>query len=124
MPDFSLEARQIRLAKNQALFRTVNEQVESIAKAHGIGDPISFLCECANPDCAEEIELAHGEYEAIRQDPMGFPVLPGHVFPEVEKVADDRGQYVVVQKFGAGGKFVAAVDTRGTTDADAEQRQA
>jgi hypothetical protein len=117
MPDDSLEARQVRLGKNQALFRTVNEQVEKIAEKQATADPISFICECARPDCGNQIELAHGEYEALRQNPTHFFVLPDHVFPEVENVVDDRVRYVVVEKFGAGGRVVSEVDDRGFPEA-------
>jgi hypothetical protein len=119
MSDDSLEARQVRLAKNQALFRAVNEEVENIAENQTDPGPISFVCECATPDCGSPIELAHGEYEAIRRDPKHFFVLAGHVFPEVENIIDDRGRYVVVEKFGAGGRVAAAVgDERNTGEAD------
>jgi hypothetical protein len=116
MPHDSLEARQVRLGKNQALFRTVNEQVEKIATEQTTADPIGFICECATPNCGSHIELAHGEYEAIRRNPTHFFVLPDHVFPEVEKIVDDRGRYVIVEKFGAGGRLAAAVDVRGSRE--------
>jgi hypothetical protein len=111
----SLEARQARLAKTQALFRAVNEQVGILSEKHGIADGIGYVCECAIPECAGTIELARGEYEAIRQDPKRFLVLPGHVFPEVERVVDERGRYVVVEKFGAGA--AVAESTNGRTPA-------
>jgi hypothetical protein len=116
MPYHSLEARQIRLAKNQALFRAVNEEVENIAENQADRGPISFVCECAKPDCGTPVDLALGEYEAIRSNSTHFFVLPDHVFPEVENIIDDRGRYVVVEKFGPGGRLVAAVDDRTSTD--------
>ena len=61
-------------------------------------------------DCGTYIELAQGEYETIRRAPTHFFVLPDHVFPEVETIVDDRGRYVVVEKFGAGGRVVEAID--------------
>lgn len=112
----SLDARQAQLAKNQALFRAVNEEVENIAENQTVAGPVSFICECAMPDCGSPVELALGEYEAIRSNSTHFFVLPDHIFPEVEKVVDDRGRYVVVEKFGTGGRLVAAVDDRRTTE--------
>ena len=104
-----LEARQVRLAKNQALFRAVNDQIDYMAQERSMVLPLNFLCECADSDCDHHIELTQGEYEAVRQSPTHFFVLPDHVFPEVETIADDRGRYVVVEKFGAGGRVVAAI---------------
>jgi hypothetical protein len=105
------EARQARLGKNQSHFRSVNERVEKISEQQTTHGPVVFICECANPECGASIELMLGEYEAIRQDPTHFFVLPGHVFSEVESVVDDRGRYVVVEKFG-GGRRVAETTGR------------
>ena len=110
MATHPLEARQVHLGKNQALFRAVNGQIEQIAAEQTTVGPVSFLCECASADCGTYIELAQGEYETIRRDPTHFFVLPDHVFPEVETIVDDRGRYVVVEKFGAGGRVVEAID--------------
>jgi hypothetical protein len=104
-----LEARQVRLGKNQALFRAVNDQIEYIGQEQTTVRPLNFLCECADPDCDVYIELTQGEYEAIRQSPTRFFVLPDHVYPEVETIVDDRARYVVVEKFGAGGRVVEAI---------------
>jgi hypothetical protein len=106
--DDSREARQVRLGKNQALFRSVNERVDRISEDQATHGPVNFICECALPECGSSIELTHGEYEAIREDPTRFFVLPGHVFPEVEDVVEDRGRYVIVEKFGAGGRVAHA----------------
>jgi hypothetical protein len=114
MVNESLEARQIRLAKNQSLFRAVNERVEKISAQQPSDGPISFVCECAKPDCGNRIELEQGEYEAIRADPTHFFVLPDHVFPEAEIVIDDRDRYVVVEKIGAAGAVAEAIGTPST----------
>ena len=53
----SLEARQIRLGKNQALFRAVNSEIDDMAKEQSTVLPLNFLCECADPDCDAHIEL-------------------------------------------------------------------
>ena len=112
--DHLLEARQARFGTNQALFRAVNEEVEKLSHEKPV-DPASFVCECANPDCGVQIQLTLGDYEAIRQNPTRFFVLPQHVFPEVEDVVEDRREYVIVEKFGAGGSVAVATDIR-TTD--------
>jgi len=106
----SLEARQFRLGKNQALFRAVNEEIDYIGQEQTTVLPLNFLCECADPNCDVYIELTQGEYEAIRKSPTRFVVLPDHVFPEVETIVDDRDRYVVVEKFGAGARVVEAID--------------
>ena len=68
-----------RAARNEALFRRVNERVEDINKAF---EPIlgetDFFCECADIDCMERIRMSLQEYEALRQAPKQFAVKPGH----------------------------------------------
>ena len=95
------DARRIRLAKNQSLFRAVNDQIEYVARAQSTVPPILILCECADPDCDAHVELTQGEYEAVRQNPTQFLVLPAHVFPEFETIVETRGHYVIVEKFGS-----------------------
>ena len=70
------DARRIRLAKNQSLFRAVNDQIEYVARAQSTILPIRVLCECADPDCDAHVELTQGEYEGVRQNPTQFLVLP------------------------------------------------
>ena len=112
MDDDQLALRQARLGTNQSLFRAVNEEVERISIDEGAASPTRFVCECANPDCSGEIPLEVGEYEAIRESPTHFLVLPDHVFPEVEDVIDDRGDYLIVEKQGAGALVAEAADSR------------
>jgi hypothetical protein len=108
----SLDARRARLGRNQVLFRSVNEQVETLSGTQSTASPVSFLCECANLDCGSLIDLSLAEYEAIRQSSTQFFVLPDDVFPEVEAVVADRGSYVIVEKFGEGGRVAATGDAR------------
>jgi len=112
MSEGSIEVRQVRLAQNQSLFRSVNERVGKVVQKLSANAPVSFMCECAIVECARQIELGHEEYEAIRQNPARFFVRPDHVFPEVEVVVEYRGQYVVVEKFGIGGRVATAADRR------------
>jgi len=76
-----------RAAHNQALIREVNERIEQVAKdaAHP-----EFLCECADANCVEMIELSITEYASIRSSPVRFPVKLGHDYPEFERVVEER----------------------------------
>lgn len=108
-----MDARERRLAQNEALFRDVNERIEELAKGHG-GAPLAyeFLCECSNIDCTFRVELTLGDYEAVRAHGSRFIVLPEHVFPEVEHVAERHEGYWVVEKGGEAADFVEELDPR------------
>ncbi len=107
-----MDAREHRLAQNEALFREVNERVEAVAHRLGPEVPYEFLCECANADCTFRITLPLGVYETIRADARQFVVLPLHYTPEVEDLVVEDGTYWVVRKTGEAGEFVEQLDPR------------
>jgi hypothetical protein len=106
------DVRLVRLARNQALFREVNERVERVAIEFAADAPISFVCECSDTDCAAQIELSSEEYEHIRSVPTWFAIAPGHEISEIEKVVAVNGRYATVEKDGFGGVIAAATDPR------------
>ena len=103
----------VRLAKNEALFRSVNERVAAISATHTSYGPLRFTCECGTPDCGQQLELTRPEFEEIRAEPTHFFVLPGHVNPEIESVVNNYGRYLIVQKFGAAAGVALVTDARG-----------
>ncbi len=106
------EETQRRLARNESLFRQVNEGIQ---RGHWPGDEgaaVGFRCECAQIGCNAIITLSADEYERVRAHPRWFLVLPGHEAGEIEKVVDRRGGYVVVEKQSEAGRAAAASDPR------------
>jgi hypothetical protein len=102
------DERQERAARNQSLFREMNEHVETVMLSFR-----AFMCECASKACEETVTLTRGEYEAVREHPARFLVKPGHVFAGGEVVVDDRqGRYVVVEKIERGAEVAAHFDPR------------
>lgn len=102
-----------RAARNEALFRRVNERVEEVNKAFdSILEEGVFFCECADIDCMDKIGMTLHEYEALRDVPTHFAVMPGHLLPEEERVVEERAGYVVVEKVGRAGERAAELDPR------------
>lgn len=93
-------AREDRLARNEALFRSVNERVRELATSPSSEElePVAFVCECGSAGCAATVELTIREYEHVRADPTHFVVVSGHASPEVEEVVERHGRYDVVRK--------------------------
>jgi hypothetical protein len=110
-----VDAREERLAKNETLFREVNEGIEGAASPHGRDDghPFEFLCECSNLDCTLLLPLTLREYEGVRENSTLFIVAPGHELPEIETVVLRRGTYQIVTKRGEAADFVTEHDPRG-----------
>jgi hypothetical protein len=107
-----MDAREKRMATNEALFREVNERIEVMAHQLGPEIPYEFLCECANADCTFKLSLPLQTYEAIRADPKQFVVLPLHYTPEIEELVVEDDAYWVVRKQGEAGEYVEQLDPR------------
>jgi hypothetical protein len=103
-------SREERLARNEALFREVNERIEEV-KASESGT-VEFLCECGVETCIEVIKLAPNEYEALRSDPTTFAVLRGHEIEDIEIVVSERDHFLVVRKQGNEGETARKMDPR------------
>ncbi len=89
-----------RRALNEALFRDVNERIaESTGRFSD--EKTEFVCECADPNCAERVPATLAEYESVRSKPTTFLLAPGHHEPDIERVVSDRGRFYVVEKVQA-----------------------
>jgi hypothetical protein len=102
-----LQVRRERAAKNQSLFREVNERIEDLARGAVLTE---FVCECAFPECAGTIRIDVDEYEELRGYPTHFAVIHGHVIEDVERVVAEHDAYTVVEKLGVGASVAAALD--------------
>ena len=106
------EERQERLAKNESLFRVLNENIRSLAEKLEPVAPYEFICECSTSGCFERIELTLEEYERVRSDGTHFLLAEGHEDIEIEQVIAHRPTYVVVEKDGAAGLVAEDDDPR------------
>ncbi len=86
-----------RIAKTEALFRNVNEEIKDAADRFD-ADSGAFICECGDPACTQHIELPLEEYEGVRRDATHFVVRPGHVKGPVERVVTRHHRYSVIEK--------------------------
>jgi hypothetical protein len=108
-----LELERDDAARNQSLFREVNERIAELS--HSAPFP-SFICECADESCDETMALTLEQYERVRSDANRFAVLPGHELPAVEEIVEATDRYVVVAKLGRGQQLAARLDPRRRSD--------
>jgi hypothetical protein len=107
------DERQIRAAKNQSLFREINERIEGLNETFDeITHSSEWVCECADLRCIERLEMPLAEYERIRGHPERFPVKPGHEVLDVERIVERHDGYVVVEKVGAAADLARLRDPR------------
>jgi hypothetical protein len=108
-----MDEREKRLAQNEALFREVNEKVETIAAQHGDDDHIyEFYCECSNADCTLHVPATLGAYEQVRAYSNRFLIFPGHALPDIENVLERGEGHWVVEKTGDAASYVSRLDPR------------
>jgi hypothetical protein len=104
-----LDVRRERAAKNQSLFREVNERIGELS---GSATLPTFVCECTAETCDQRVPLTPEEYERIRSDSNSFCVVPGHEISEIEQVVEVAEGYLVVAKLGRGATVADRLDPR------------
>jgi hypothetical protein len=97
-----VDPRLERIAKNEEVFRAANREI-SRAEQEGGGAAdgmLEVICECGRDSCTGVISLTLSEYNAVHSQEDRFVVLRGHQSEAIERVVDDRGAYLVVDKVG------------------------
>jgi hypothetical protein len=77
-----------RAARNEEIFRGVNERIDEGAAEHGVPTPLPFHCECGQTVCFDTIELAPPAYERVAGERYCFNVVPGHENAEIERIIE------------------------------------
>jgi hypothetical protein len=90
-----LNEREERIARNEALFREVNERIAESAERFD-SDHAEFVCECAEQDCTERVDATLDEYERARADGAQFLMRPGHVDTSFERIVEQRGSRLAI----------------------------
>jgi hypothetical protein len=102
-----------RLAVNEEVFRRVNEGIERSRWPGEDDGPVGFRCECARLGCNRLVSLTTADYERVRSHPRRFFMLTGHQMPDVERVVEDLGDVIIVEKIGEAAEEVEARSPRG-----------
>jgi hypothetical protein len=91
--------REVRAARNQALFRAVNEKLRELNQAFSeLTETYAIACECADTTCVETLHISMEAYLDVRTHSSRFVVFVDHVYPDVEQVIAERDGYAVVEK--------------------------
>jgi hypothetical protein len=90
-----------RAARNEEVFRGVNEQIEDGAEQHAVSALLRFHCECGSASCLDTIEIPPTQYAAIVRERYHFVVIPGHEEPQIEHIVETEPEFLVVEKIGA-----------------------
>ena len=109
-----MNERKRRIGENEAIFRSVNEQVRGLtARLATATDTMRIVCECGARSCTDQFAIRPEEYARVRDDPTLFLVKPGHDLPEAETVIEKADVYWTVRKHPGGPADLArATDPR------------
>jgi hypothetical protein len=89
-----------RAARNEEIFRSINERIEAGAEQQGVKRALPFHCECGRASCLETIEISPSVYERVVRERYRFVLIPGHEDAAIDRVVERQPSYVVVEKVG------------------------
>jgi len=104
-----------RVARNDSIFRDVNEQINAKAKEHDKGEEqaVPFICECADDHCTTIVPLSLEEHEDVRTDSRQFLTAFSHErFEGLVEIVSSNHNHLVVRKSGRAGDVAEALDRR------------
>ena len=83
---------------NRRLFREVNGHMRDLNERWN--EPIAdstWMCECANPGCSEQVGLSVPLFDWLRGEPRHYLVAPGHDLGELEEVVVAGPRFAVTR---------------------------
>jgi hypothetical protein len=113
-----VDSRDERVARNEAMYRTVNREIEYTAQQLGDGadSELEVICECGRPECDAVLRITIADYDDVHRQRDRFAVAPGHENDSLEGVVKRTARYVVVDKYGTAEKVAEAEERREGTD--------
>ena len=104
-------SRAERAARNEALFREVNERIREASARFEVSHG-EFLCECSDGGCTQTLTMTLDEYETVRSRGNRFAVLAGHEDPAVERIVERKDAFSVVEKTGEAARIAERENPR------------
>lgn len=106
--------REERVAKNEALHRDMNEEIEASYESHPAEDYMDIVCECGLSECDVFLKVTKVEYERVRGDPRQFVIFRDHLMADVEEsVFEDDRFLIVAKREGIPAQVAVQEDPRG-----------
>lgn len=96
----------------QILCRAVNEQIRRISASFDFQSQVELVCDCTRPGCLDVLRVSPHEYERVRRFPTRFLLKPGHITDVSERIVDEVGGFVVVEKVGSEAEIAIRDDPR------------
>jgi hypothetical protein len=104
-----------RVARNDAAFRDANESINDAARSLlDEGQLLPVICECADENCTQILQVTPEEYEAVRREPTHFINARGHdqTAGRWAQPVQEFERYTVVEKTGRAAEIVTELNPR------------
>jgi hypothetical protein len=113
-----MDARHDRVSRNEAMFRSVNREIEQASEQSGEGRQvrIEVICECGQEGCAATLDLTVAEYDDAHRQRDRFVIAQSHEDEQIEVVVMRTERYLVVDKFGEAERVAEAEERREGTE--------
>jgi hypothetical protein len=102
------DGSEARRARNEVVFRTVNEEIKALIDADDIDLPLApFLCECGDRECRDLIRVPLAKYSDVRASPRRFILATGHERRDGKETTtvETHDGFVVIEKSGIAGEI-------------------
>ena len=89
----------------------MNERIHEVGERLQVlpdDEKLDFRCECGRSDCDGVVQMTPAQYEHVRADNDRFAVVPGHEDGAIERVVEENGTYVIVDKRPEAEPYVGA----------------
>ena len=93
------------IARNEILFRHVNERIADLSNNEEPEPDLVVLCECGRAECLHHIQVPAPAYAEVREHGGRFIILPDHLEPDVEVIVQREAGFFVVEKAGMAGEL-------------------
>jgi hypothetical protein len=93
----AVDAQVYRRARNQTLFREVNDRILDVNDPLEQHREAEFLCECSVENCLATVQLSADEYRSVRADPTHFVTAVGHVEPSLDRLVEPGERFWIVE---------------------------
>ena len=90
-----------KAAKNEAISRSLNEGLARGEERWPSQVP-TFICECSDIACTQEITVSLASYRTVREHPARFVMVASHMNPEIERKVEETADYLIAEKIGPG----------------------
>ena len=94
-----MATRDRRREENQRTFQAANQRLHDVVEGRlPESKRVAFICECADDECFEPMEVGPSEWKNIAEKTDCFLIVAGHPRVEGEQVVDTLGPYEIVSK--------------------------